>query len=79
MDEVREYFVCDKCGNKDFFLRISFAINFRNTNFSDGLIYERPVEECYECSGCGVCLTREEIEAGIESIKRKYKDENNLS
>jgi len=77
--EVKEYFICDRCGCKDFFPRQSFSISFKKVNFSDDMIYDKDTEECWECKNCGVCISEEDIKTGIEDIKRKYKDEDNIS
>jgi len=79
MEEVKEYFTCDKCGGRDFFPRYSFSITLKKVNFSDDLIYDRLTEECYECKGCGECISESQISDGIREIKRKHKNESNIS
>jgi hypothetical protein len=78
-DRIREYFVCDKCGSKDFLPRHSFVIELKTVNFSDDLIYDKIIEECYECKGCGECIKQDQIDAGLRELEHKHKNESNIS
>ncbi len=73
MDEIRDYFVCDSCSNKDFKLVYNFSLRYRGVNFSDDLMYQRLREEKYECTGCKKAFTRQQIEEGLGELKRKRK------
>jgi hypothetical protein len=79
VEEVKEYFTCDKCGSQNFFTRNSFAILLKKVNFSEDLVYDHITEECYECKECGECINRGDIDDAIREIKRKYKNEGNIS
>ena len=73
MDEVVEFFECDQCNNKNFELVYSFSLRFHRVNFADELIYDKIQEEKYRCTNCGKTFTKQDIEKGLDDIKRKYR------
>ncbi|HDM09664.1 MAG: hypothetical protein DRH15_00345 [Deltaproteobacteria bacterium] len=73
MDEVVEFFKCDECDNKDFQLVYSFSLRFHQVNFANQLIYDKILEETYQCTNCGKTFTKADIEKGLDVIKKKYR------
>jgi hypothetical protein len=73
MDEIQEYFLCDNCDNRNFTRVYNFSLRFHNVNFSDDLIYDRTIEELYQCTKCSKTFTRKQIENTLTDIKRKRK------
>jgi hypothetical protein len=73
MDEIRDYFLCDNCSNKDFKLVYNFSLRFHGVNFSDDLIYDRLTEKIYECSECKKAFTLQQIEEGLADLRRRRK------
>ena len=53
MEELRDYFLCDSCNNKDFRRVYRFSLRFHRVNFSDGLIskniFEKNGNDCIDC------------------------------
>ena len=72
-EEIREYFECKKCGNRNFRSVYTFSLRFHRVNFSDELVYDRINEEKFECTKCGTIYSLEEIKEGLREIKRKRK------
>ncbi|MBW1798380.1 MAG: hypothetical protein JRJ21_08260 [Deltaproteobacteria bacterium] len=73
MDDIQEYFLCDECENKDFKLVYNFSLRFHGVNFSDDLIYDRFIDEMYQCTECRKTFSKKQIEEGLTKIKRKHK------
>ena len=73
MDEIRDYFLCDSCSNRNFKLVYNFSLRFHGVNFSDDLIYDKLVEELYTCTKCQKTFTDRQIEAGLAEIRRKRR------
>jgi len=73
MEEMRDYFRCNKCGNIEFRPVYTFSLRFHKVNFSDDLIYDRINEERFECTKCLKQYTKEEIQEELREIKRKRK------
>ncbi|RLB42412.1 MAG: hypothetical protein DRH12_05780 [Deltaproteobacteria bacterium] len=73
MDEVVEFFKCDECESKDFQLVYSFSLRFHRVNFANQLIYDKILEETYQCTKCGKTFTKDDIEKGLDEIKKKYR------
>ncbi len=73
MNEVIEFFECDQCSNKNFQLVYSFSLRFHRVNFDDQLIYDKILEEKYQCTNCNKTFTKEDIEKGLEQIKKKHR------
>ena len=73
MDEIRDYFLCDSCNNKDFKLIYNFSVRFHGVNFSDELIYDKLTEEIYRCTNCMKIFTKKQIEEGLAALKRRRK------
>ena len=74
MDYVHEYFVCDACENKDFKRIYNFSLRFHTINFSDDLIYDRLIDEIYQCTKCRKTFTKNHVEQGLANIRKKYKN-----
>ena len=73
MDEVQDFFLCDSCGCKDFKLVYRFSLRFHGVNFSDDLIYDRLVEERYQCTNCQKTFTKKQIDDGLAELKKIRK------
>ena len=73
MELFQDYFLCDKCKNRDFRLIYNFSLRFHKVNFSEELIYDRVVDELYQCTECGRTFTNEEIQDGLSQFKRARK------
>ena len=73
MEEIRDYFLCDSCENKEFKLVYSFSMRFHNVNFSDDVIYDKIIDELYECTKCQKTFTKNEIEAKLAQFKKMRK------
>lgn len=76
MDYMHEFFRCNNCEATDFKKIYSFSLRFHGVNFSDELIYDRIVDEKYQCINCGKTFSLTDIENGLEKIKRKYKQKD---
>ena len=74
MKDIRDYFLCDSCANKDFKRIYNFSLRFHGVNFSDDLIYDKLIEEMYQCAKCQKTFTRIEIEEGLNALKKRRKD-----
>ncbi|MBN2060201.1 MAG: hypothetical protein JW882_07265 [Deltaproteobacteria bacterium] len=74
MDYIHEFFSCDACENKDFIRINNFSLRFHGINFSDDLIYDKLVNEVYQCTKCKKIFSMDQIEAGLAKIKKKYKN-----
>ncbi|MFC1532523.1 hypothetical protein ACFLZG_00925 [Thermodesulfobacteriota bacterium] len=73
MNVIHEYFLCDACECKDFKRIYCFSLSFHGINFSDDLIYDRHIDEIYQCTNCRKTFTKDQIEEGLEKIKKKRK------
>jgi len=73
MDDIQDYFLCDSCSNKDFRLVYNFSLRFHGVNFADDLIYDRLQEEIYECTKCKKAFTSQEIEEGLNKLKKRRR------
>ena len=73
MNLSQKYFLCDDCQNRDFKRIYNFSLRFHRINFSDELIYDRLTDEIYQCTQCSKTFTKDQIEEGLITIKRKYK------
>ena len=70
MGDILDYFLCDECAGKDFKLVYNFCLRFHGVNFSDDLIYDKAVEERFQCSKCEKTFSREEIESGLTRLRK---------
>jgi len=82
MDILQDYFLCDSCQCKDFkriykdFKRIyNFSLRFHGVNFSDDLIYDKLIDEIYQCIECHKTFTKNQIENRLAEFKQKRKRE----
>ena len=71
MDVMKDYFLCEKCKNKNFIKIFNFSIQFRKVNFSDELIYDEMTEEIYQCSHCNRTFSKYQIEKRFKEIKEE--------
>lgn len=74
MEIIHEFFQCDDCEGKDFKRIYNFSLRFHSVNFSDSLVYDRLTDDIYQCVGCKKRYSLEEIEEGLEKIKKKHKN-----
>jgi hypothetical protein len=72
-NNFRDYFVCDNCANKAFKCVYNFSLRFHKVNFSEELIYDRLIDETYQCTKCYKTFTKEQIEEGLSELKKKRK------
>jgi len=72
-EDIQDFFICDNCAGRDFSLVYNFSIRFHGVNFSDELIYDKLVEEIYQCTRCLKTFTKQDIEAGLARIKNAHK------
>ncbi|MBW1775927.1 MAG: hypothetical protein JRG79_06240 [Deltaproteobacteria bacterium] len=73
MEFTQDYFFCDECDNKDFKRIYNFSMQFHGVNFSDDLIYDRIIDERYQCTKCQKIFSVMEIEENLASYKKKRK------
>ncbi len=73
MSAIQDFFVCDECDNKDFKLVYNFSLLFHGVNFSDDLIYDKIIDERYQCTQCRKTFSKDQIETGLAELKRKHK------
>ena len=73
MDDILDFYVCDNCSNKNFNLVYNFCLRFHGVNFSDDLIYDKIIEERYQCTKCQKTFTKKEVEEGLSKIRRERK------
>ena len=74
MEIIHEFFQCDDCQCKDFKRIYNFSLRFRSVNFSDSLVYDRLIDEIYQCVECKKRYSLEEIDECLEKIKKKHKN-----
>ncbi len=73
----KDYFLCEKCHNKNFTKIYNFALRFREVNFSDELIYEEKIEEIYQCTHCKTTYSEKQIDESLkEMINERQKSLN---
>jgi hypothetical protein len=72
--EVVDFFVCDGCQNRDFKRVYNFSLRFHTVNFSDELIYDKIVDEWYQCTQCQKTFHIKEIEEALTRIKNSRKN-----
>ena len=73
MDNIQDDFLCDSCANNDFSLIYNFSLNFHKVNFSDDLMYDKIVDERYQCTKCRKTFTKRQIEEGLAELIRKRR------
>ena len=71
MDIGNDYFLCDKCENKNFIRICSFSVRFQEVNYSDDLVYDEIVEEFYQCTHCQKTFSKHSIEKGFKKLIEK--------
>lgn len=65
---AEDYFLCDKCRNKNFIRICNFSVNFRGVNFSDDLIYDELTKVTYQCTHCKNTFSKQEIEKRLKEM-----------
>ena len=73
MDNIQDYFLYDGCANKDFNLVYNFSLRFHRVNFSDDLVYDKLIEEMYQCTKCQRTFTKKQIEERLAELKKIRK------
>jgi len=73
MDQMREYFLCPDCNNREFKRIYTFSFLFHGVNFSDDLIYDELTDEIYQCTKCNSTFTMDQIQEGLAEVKKKRK------
>lgn len=68
MDIIKDYFLCDKCKNKNFIRIYNFSVQFRKVNFSDDLIYDEVTEEIYQCTHCKETFSKHQINKMLKEM-----------
>jgi len=76
MEFIKEFFLCDNCENKDFKRIYNFSLRFHSINFSDDLVYDRLIDEIYQCTKCQKTFTKDQIEEVLVKFKKKYKNKD---
>ena len=74
MEIIHEFFKCSDCEGKDFLRIYNFSLRFHSVNFSDSLVYDRLIDEIYQCTNCKKRYTMDQIAEGMEKIKKKHKN-----
>jgi ribosomal protein L37AE/L43A len=70
-NNFRDYFMCDNCTNTTFKRVYTFSLRFHKVNFSEKLLYDKVIDETYQCTKCNKTFTREQIEEGLTELKKK--------
>ena len=73
MDYIQDYFLCDNCQNKDFRQIYNFSIRFHGVNFSEDLIYDKMIDEIFQCTKCDKTFTRDNVEQVLDEIRKNVK------
>ena len=73
MDDLRRYFICENCQNREFKRIYTFSLRFHSSNFSDELIYDRVDEETYLCTKCNKSFSVDQIEEKLSELKNRQK------
>jgi len=74
MEYIQDFFSCDACENRDFKRIYNFSLRFHRINFSDDLVYDRLIDETYQCTKCLKTFSIDQIEEGLAKIKKKYRN-----
>ena len=72
-NDIQDFFLCDNCANKNFAIVHNFSLRFHSVNFADRLIYDRLVDEVYQCTKCHKIFSKQEMEEGLR-LKRKHRE-----
>ena len=75
MEFLQDFFLCDDCQCKDFKRIYNFSLRFHGVNFSDDLIYDKLVNEIYQCIKCQKTFTKDQIEKRLAEFKQRRKRE----
>jgi len=73
MDFIEDFFLCDKCENRDFKRIYNFSIRFHGVNFADELIYDKLTNERYQCTKCRKIFTIHQIDEMMNEFKIRRK------
>lgn len=74
MEVIHEFFQCSGCEGKNFKRIYNFSLRFHSVNFSDSLVYDRLIDELYQCTECKKTYTMEQIYDYLEKVKKKHKN-----
>jgi hypothetical protein len=74
MEIIHEFFQCSDCDGKDFIRINNFSLRFHSVNFQDSLVYDRLIDEIFQCTGCQKRYTMDQINEGLEKIKKVHKN-----
>ncbi|MBW1767853.1 MAG: hypothetical protein JRJ65_12505 [Deltaproteobacteria bacterium] len=69
MNFSEEFFLCDKCENRDFKRIYNFSIRFHGVNFADENIYDKLTNNTYQCTKCGKTFTEHQIDERMNNLK----------
>ena len=78
MDFIQDYFLCEDCQCRDFKRIYNFSIRFHGVNFSEDLIYDKLVDEIYQCTRCQKTFTKAQIEKGLAEIRKRRKKDSRI-
>jgi len=73
MDVIEDFFLCDKCENRDFKRIYNFSVRFHGVNFADELIYDKLTNETYQCTKCRKIFTIHQIDERMNEFKIRRK------
>ncbi len=68
MDIIKDYFLCDKCKNKNFIRIHNFSVQFRRVNFSDDLLYDEITVEMFQCTHCKKTFSKHQIKTELKEM-----------
>ena len=68
MDIIKDYFLCDKCKNRDFIQIYNFSVQFRRVNFSDDLLYDEVPGETFQCTHCKKTFSKRQIKTELKQM-----------
>ena len=74
MDFLEDFFLCDKCQNRDFKRIYNFSIRFHGVNFADELIYDKRTNETYQCTKCSKIFTKHQIDERMNELKKRRRN-----
>jgi len=74
MEVIHEFFQCSECDGKDFIRIYNFSLRFHSVNFSESLVYDRLIDEIYQCNNCKKRYTMDQIGEGLDRIKKIHKN-----
>ena len=73
MGFIEDFFLCDKCENRDFKRIYNFSVRFHGVNFADELIYDKLTNETYQCTKCSKIFSMNQIDERMNEFKIRRK------